>query len=100
MKDIRHLVVHLPGPRWKHGAPIFEQDGVQEHIAHYRRWLDAGLLEIGGPFLDAAGGGMMLPVAGVEEATVRAFAESDPAVVSGLLRVELRPWLIGMNARG
>ena len=98
MKDIRYLVIHSPGPRWKTGAPIFEQDGVQEHIAHYRRWLDEGRLELGGPFLDEAGGGMMVPVAGIDEATIRAFAESDPAIASGLLRVELRPWLVGMNA--
>jgi uncharacterized protein YciI len=99
MKDIRHLVIHHPGPGWKAGAPIFEQDGVHAHIAHYRRWLEEDRLEMGGPFLDEAGGGMMVPVAGLDEATIRAFADADPAVASGLLRVEIRQWLVGMNAR-
>jgi uncharacterized protein YciI len=99
MKDIRHLVIHHPGPRWKAGVPIFEQDGVHAHVAHFRRWLEQDLLEMGGPFLDAGGGGMMIPVAGLDEATIRAFATADPAVASGLLRVEIRTWLVGMNAR-
>jgi hypothetical protein len=42
---------------------------------------------------------MMIPTAGVDEAEVRRFAAEDPAVRSGLLQVEVRPWLIGMRAQ-
>jgi uncharacterized protein YciI len=52
---------------------------------------------MGGPFIDASAGGMMIPEAGLTEAEVRAFAESDPAVKSGLLKAEIRPWMIGMK---
>jgi uncharacterized protein YciI len=76
---------------------MFEQPGVREHVAHYRQWLDAGKLELGGPHPDAAGGGMMVPVAGVSEDEVTRFASEDPAVASGTLVVEVRPWLIGMS---
>jgi uncharacterized protein YciI len=76
---------------------MFEQPGVRQHVAHYRQWLDAGKLELGGPHLDAAGGGMMVPVAGVSEDEVTRFAGEDPAVKSGTLVVEVRPWLIGMS---
>ena len=97
MKDIRYVVFHRPGPAWLPGKTMFEQPGVRAHIEHYRRWLDAGKLELGGPHLDAAGGGMMIPVAGVAEEEVRRFAEEDPAVKDGTLLVEVRPWLIGMS---
>jgi uncharacterized protein YciI len=98
MKDVRHVVVHAPGPAWRAGTPAFEQDGVRAHAAHWSRWLEAGKLAFGGPFLDAQGGGMMIPAEGVEEAEIVAFAHEDPAVVSGLLTVAIRAWLVGMKA--
>lgn len=98
MQDIRHVVFHSPGPRWVVGRSPFEQDGLQHHVAHYRPWLAAGKLALGGPFLDAAAGGMMIPAPGIDEAEIVAFAQSDPAVASGLLKVEVRTWLVGMKA--
>jgi uncharacterized protein YciI len=70
---------------------------VREHVQHYRQWLDAGKLELGGPHLDPAGGGMMVPAAGLSEEEVRRFAGEDPAIKSGMLVAEVRPWLIGMS---
>lgn len=98
MKDIRHVVFHTPGPAWLPGKTLFDQPDVMAHVAHYRQWLDAGKLALGGPHLDAQGGGMMIPSAGLAEAEIRAFAAEDPAVRSGVLRFEVRPWLIGMHA--
>lgn len=97
MKDIRYVVFHRPGPAWQQGSSMFEQPGVSEHVQHYRTWLVAGKLELGGPFLDPAGGGMMIPAAGVSEEELRLFAMDDPAVRSGTLIAEVRPWLIGMS---
>ncbi len=98
MKDIRHVVLHKPGPAWLAGKSLFEQPGVRAHVEHWRRWLEQGRLQLGGPHLDAAGGGMMIPLAGVPEEDVLAFAHADPAVQDGTLVVEIRPWLIGMSA--
>ena len=97
MRDVRYVIVHAPGPKWKVGLPLFEQDGVQEHIAHFRKLLEAGKLQLGGPFLDEHAGGMMIPAEGLSESEIVEFANADPSVVSGLLRVAVRQWLVGMK---
>lgn len=97
MQDIRHVVFHRPGPAWVPGKSLFEQAGVREHVEHYRQWLVTGRLAMGGPFLDGGGGGMMIPAAGTPEDEIWRFAAEDPAVRSGLLVVEVRPWMIGMR---
>ena len=97
MRDIRYIVLHTPGPQWQPGRSLFEQTGVQEHVAHYRKLLTEGKLSLGGPFLDEGAGGMMIPSEALSEAEITAFANADPAVVSGLLRATIRPWLVGMK---
>ena len=97
MRDIRYVVFHRPGPAWQAGKTLFDQPGVRDHVAHYRQWLDAGKLHLGGPHLDATGGGMMVPAAGVAEDDVRQFAAEDPAVKNGTLVFEVRAWVIGMS---
>lgn len=96
-RDVRHVIQHSPGPQWDKSKSPFEQAGMQEHIDHYRKLLQAGKLELGGPFMDAGGGGMMIPAAGLGEEEIRKFAADDPVVKSGVLRAEVRPWLIGMR---
>ena len=95
---IRIVVIHGAGPAWQPGRPLFEQPGVREHVAHYRRLLEEGRLAFGGPFLDEHGGGMMITVPGVDAAEVAAFAAADPAVLSGLLTCTVRPWMVGMES--
>jgi uncharacterized protein YciI len=97
MKDVRFVVLHSPGPKWLPGKILFEQAGVREHVEHYRKFLEAGKLALGGPHLDGKAGGMMIPAAGVSEEEVAKYAAEDPAVKSGLLLAEVRPWLIGMS---
>ncbi len=98
MKDIRFVVLHAPGPKWIKGKSMFEQEGIREHVEHFSKWLENGKLSLGGPHLDERGGGMMIPTLGVPEAEVKHFAADDLAVKSGLLSLEVRPWLIGMSA--
>jgi uncharacterized protein YciI len=96
-RDIRFVVIHRPGPAWRTGVPVFEQEGLQRHAEHYRAVRDAGKLDLGGPFLDDASGGMMMPAAGMTREEVDALARSDPTVASGLLVYEIRPWLVAMK---
>jgi uncharacterized protein YciI len=91
------VVIHRPGPAWLPGVPLFEQPGLQDHINHYRRWHEDGRLTLGGPFLDASGGGMMITEPGPTLDEVHDFAAADPAVASGLLGYEVRPWMVGMR---
>jgi uncharacterized protein YciI len=97
MRDIRFVLMHSPGPRWKAGVSVVEQPGIAQHIEHFRTLLESGKLEMGGPFLDDAAGGMMIPATGVSELEITEFARADPAVVTGLLRVEIRRWMVGMK---
>ena len=97
MQDIRYVIVHSPGSKWKPGVPIFEQQGVHDHIAHFRKLLADGKLHMGGPFLDECTGGMMIPAEGLGEPEIVEFANADPAVAAGLLKVAVRQWLVGMK---
>ena len=98
MPPLRQVVFHRPGPQWQPGLPMFQQPGLQAHVEHYRPWLAGGQLALGGPFMDAAGGGMMVSQPGLDFETVQAFAQADPCVQSGLLLAEVRPWFSAMQA--
>lgn len=96
-RPVRHVVFHRPGPRWKTGIDFREQEGVREHIQHYLKLHEQGKLELGGPFLITDSGGMMVATRDVTGEELEAFAAADPAVQSGLLVFEIRPWLTAME---
>lgn len=74
-----------------------EQAGVMDHAGYLAELAAHGKLMLGGPFLDDTGGMVLLAVESEEEA-LRIAAE-DPGVISGLLRVEVRPWLPAVRSR-
>lgn len=96
-RPIRYVVFHTPGPRWKHGVDFREQEGVGEHVQHYLKFHEQGKLELGGPFLLQDMGGMMVATKDVSQQELEAFAADDPAVKTGLLIYEVRPWLTAMQ---
>jgi len=96
-RPIRYVVFHKPGPKWQYGVDFREQDGVGEHVQHYLKLHKQGKLELGGPFLPQDAGGMMVATKDVSQDELDAFAASDPAVQSGLLIYEVRPWLTAME---
>ena len=95
--NIRYVVLHSPGPSWQGGVDFREQPGVQEHVAHYRRLFEEGKLELGGPFLIPDSGGMMVTTKNASYDELEAFVAADPAVQSGLLQFEIRPWYTAME---
>jgi len=96
-RPIRFVVIHRPGPRWQYGIDFREQEGVAEHVQHYRKLHEQGKLQLGGPFLLPDMGGMMVTTKDVSQDEIEAFASTDPAVQSGLLIFEIRPWMTAME---
>lgn len=94
----RFVVFHTPGPAWQAGVDFRQQPGVQEHVSHYAQFHQQGKLELGGPFLIPDSGGMMVTTKEVSHEEIEAFAAADPAVRSGLLRFEIRPWYTAMES--
>jgi uncharacterized protein YciI len=94
---VRVVALYRPGPRWQHEVPLLEQPGIEAHFAHLAglheqsRLAGAGAF---GPLTERLGGplvGMVVYRAErVDEA--KPWAESDPAVDSGLMLVELLAW--------
>ena len=92
MPETRFALFHAPGTQWRHDTPAFEQVGLHDHVAYFRLLHEAGKLAFGGPFVDAASGGMMMLAAGVGEEEATTIANDDPAVRGGLLAVRVRAW--------
>jgi uncharacterized protein YciI len=96
-RPIRFVVIHKPGPRWQHGVDFRQQEGVGEHVQHYLKLHEQGKLQLGGPFLLPDVGGMMVTTKNVTQEEIESFAAADPAVQSGLLIFEIRPWMTAME---
>jgi|tagenome__1003787_1003787.scaffolds.fasta_scaffold20457562_3 uncharacterized protein YciI len=90
---VLQLIEHSPGPHWVAGLDLREQPGVEHHLATMRGWLESGRLIMGGPFLDAGGGGAAVVRFDSVEAA-QASADADRAVVDGLLLARARPWYV------
>jgi uncharacterized protein YciI len=94
----RHLVVIFSaGSDWDCGLPLTQQSGIQAHHDHYAPLLQGGQLAMGGPFADAAGGSMLVFKPGMDEDRLRTHALADPAVETGVLQFEIRPWVVGSD---
>ena len=87
---------HSPGVNWKEGVPFQEQPGVEEHVKYMRQQLANGFLLMGGPFLDNTGGMMICRTSEIKKA--KEIAEADPCVISGLLKVKVKQWMIPMTS--
>lgn len=96
-RPVRFVVIHKPGPKWQYGMDYRQQDGVGEHVEHYLKFHQQGKLQLGGPFLLPDVGGMMVTTKEVSQEEIEAFAAADPAVKSGLLIFEIRPWMTAME---
>jgi uncharacterized protein YciI len=89
---VHFVAFHSPGPAWQDGTALFEQPGVEDHAAYYEGELETGRLESGGPLTDPSGG-MAISRADVDRTRAEDIARAGPAVVTGLLRVEVKAWL-------
>ena len=58
---------------------MFEQDGLQAHIDHYRTLFADGRLTMGGPFFGEGAVGMMIPEPASRARRSSEFAAADPS---------------------
>jgi uncharacterized protein YciI len=88
--------MHQAGPAIEDGGSVADHPGIGDHYAFLRRRIDDQTLVAAGPLLDEPGSGMtVLSVDSMEEA--RRLAEQDDlSVVSGVLKVTVRPWHVVM----
>jgi uncharacterized protein YciI len=84
------LVTYRPGPAWLPGKPVEEQP-LQAHGSYLLDLYIQGALKFAGPFTDDRGGGVLVFEA-ADETTARKLLAADPAVISGLMVPDLRPW--------
>lgn len=97
--ELRHVVFHSPGVKWKKGSDFREQaeEIVMEHVKHYRKLHEQGNLLLGGPFTDIDSGGMMIADGEISREELEEFAASDPAVIAELLKFEVKTWYVAMS---
>ena len=84
----------LKGDKWSKEETPERAELQTQHIAHLTAMGKAGRLVIAGPLLDdgTIRGLLVYKAASLEEA--KAWAEADPAVKAGRLKVEMHPWMV------
>lgn len=65
-----------------------------DHVNYMASFMADKTLVIGGPFMDNSGGMMVCSASDFEEA--KRIANDDPAVMAGLLNLEVKAWMVPM----
>jgi len=87
-----HMALLKRGPRWTATETPESKRVLEEHVKYVLGTIDSGKAIIAGPFTDGG------EIAGVyvfrapSAAEAKAWAETDPSVVSGHHIVEMHPW--------
>jgi len=83
------LFLFRPGPAWRSGVPMREQD-LRDHAAYHARLVREGRSVAGGGYIGEEGGMAIVRAASLDEA--RAMLAADPAIRNGVFVAELRQW--------
>jgi uncharacterized protein len=83
------LILYSPGPGWRAGRPMREQD-LRAHGAYYAGLLRDGRAFAGGGYVGQDGGLAIVRAANLDEA--RAILAADPAIGSGVFVADIRQW--------
>ena len=93
----RHFVLFFtPGDHWEKDKPMSQQK-LEAHRAYYQDLMNKGQVVIGGGFLDKDNGMSILKVKNIEEANE--IVTNDPAVISGIFTIEVRPFFAAFKGR-
>ncbi len=93
---IYYALIHSPGKNWEPILSFTQQSGIEGHANYMSTFLESKKLVQGGPFLDNTGGMMIFNVS-KEEAN--SIANADPCVISGILNVSVKPWLLALSSK-
>lgn len=99
--DRYHCVVLMAGENPPVLNAVEAQQLQAEHLGHLKKMTDEGHMLVAGPFagqFDERMRGMCLYDASLSREEVRQFAEADPAVAAGRLRVEIMDWYTARGA--
>lgn len=61
------------------------------HVEYMHKLIDKGVVVVSGPYIDSRRGGMFVLEVDNEE-DLKGLVENDPAVMSGILKNEIRPY--------
>lgn len=89
------------GRAWDDNAGLGQQRLVAEHMAYLGRLMEAGEVTQAGAVIGndqgpAADGLVALIVYAVDADRAVKLAENDPAVLGGLIALDIRPWYTGV----
>ena len=84
------LFLYRPGPTWRAGVAMSQQEGMRAHGAFFRTLVEQGRVFAGGGFVDIDGGMAIVRAANMDEA--RALLATDPAVIAGTFVADVRHW--------
>ncbi len=91
MRRVFYTLLYRPSAHWQVGKSLAEQD-LSAHRAYHQTLFEAGKIVLGGGFLDNEGGLNVLNVASEAEAV--AIAQNDPALLDGVMSVEVHPLFV------
>lgn len=89
----RRVIVRVrAGPTWReNGGDVREQPGWDEHAAFIDRFIERGVMVLGGPFADSSGSVSVWE--NVDEDEVRELIADDPFFANGVFELEdVRAW--------
>ena len=91
------FVFRLLPPRPNFALDMTEEEHavMGRHAAYWQPLVDAGRMVVFGPVLDGTGSWGLGVVEGDDEEELRAFAAADPAVTTGVAKVEFGQMLTG-----
>jgi uncharacterized protein len=84
------LFVYRPGPSWRPGVPMREQD-LRAHGGYHAQLVREGRSVAGGGFVGMDGGMAIVRAADLAEA--QAMLAADPAIVNGVFAADIRHWV-------
>lgn len=102
--DKEHFVFKLipPRPTFAQDMTVEERNIMKEHSVYWREMADKGIALVFGPVLDPKGAYGLGIIEVEDEDQVQGLAAGDPAVKSGIVRVEIYQMLAVLpnNRRG